>query len=216
MPGHGDLNTLSNLVDPVRRQLYEFVCAADGPVTREQAASGTGIARNLAAYHLDKLTEAGLLRADYARPAGRTGPGAGRPAKQYVQTDREVSVSVPSRDYLLMAEVLAQAIEDDDTGAVRRSAAGIARRAGRAAGRDEDLRGALRQCGYQPQDGADGTIQLKNCPFHQLSRRHTDLVCSLNMDLIDGILESTGPSWRAELRPCPDRCCVTLHPAGKG
>ena len=122
------LAALSNLVDPVRRHLYEYVTSRSGPVTREEAAAAVGIGRTLAAYHLDKLAEAGLVEAGYARPEGRAGPGAGRPAKHYVRGDRELSVSVPARSYLLMASVLAEAVAADANGAVRIAAAGAARR----------------------------------------------------------------------------------------
>src|SRR5215218_1846854 len=49
------------LADGVRRSLFDFVRRAPGAVTREQAASAVGISRNLAAFHLDKLVNAGLL-----------------------------------------------------------------------------------------------------------------------------------------------------------
>ena len=79
------LNGLSHLDDPLRRQLYEYVTESDGPVSREQAAAAASIGRTLAAYHLDKLADAGLLTVSYQRPAGRGGPGAGRPAKLYTR-----------------------------------------------------------------------------------------------------------------------------------
>ena len=71
------LTGLSHLDDPLRRQLYEYVFESDGPVSREQAAAAASIGRTLAAYHLDKLAEAGLLTVSYQRPAGRGGPGPG-------------------------------------------------------------------------------------------------------------------------------------------
>ena len=71
------LNGLSHLDDPLRRQLYEYVIESDRPVSREQAAAAASIGRTLAAYHLDKLAEAGLLTVSYQRPAGRGGPGPG-------------------------------------------------------------------------------------------------------------------------------------------
>ena len=70
---------------------------SDGPVSREQAAAATSIGRTLAAYHLDKLADAGLLTTRYERPAGRGGPGAGRPAKLYTPATQEMSVTLPPR-----------------------------------------------------------------------------------------------------------------------
>jgi predicted ArsR family transcriptional regulator len=194
----------------VRRRLYEYVGALDEPAAREDAAAAVGISRNLAAYHLDKLVEAGLLVTSYARPAGRGGPGAGRPAKRYVRAQEELSVSVPPRDYGLLAGVLAEAISADDSGAVRQAMSAAAYAAGRAAG-DPDLSVALRACGYEPATTADGDVELRNCPFHQVARRHTEVVCDLNLHLMQGLLEGSGQSpARAVLAPRPGYCCVRV------
>ncbi|MGH3278394.1 MAG: helix-turn-helix transcriptional regulator [Trebonia sp.] len=210
--GSAALAALSNLVDPVRRHLYEYVTSRSGPVTREEAAAAVGIGRTLAAYHLDKLTEAGLVKAGYARPEGRTGPGAGRPAKHYVRVDRELSVSVPTRSYLLMASVLAEAVAADANGAVRTAATRAARQVGRAAADGSDLEAALRGCGYEPARTKDGGIVLRNCPFDQLSKSHVELVCGLNYDLIDGLLEGLGQGGgEAVLAPQDGRCCVVIR-----
>lgn len=206
------LAALSNLVDPVRRHLYEYVTSRSEPVTREEAAAAVGIGRTLAAYHLDKLTESGLTEAMYTRPEGRGGPGAGRPAKHYVRADRDLSVSVPARSYLLMASVLAEAVAADANGAVRTAAARAAHEIGRAAADESDLETALRNCGYQPARTKDGVIVLRNCPFHQLSKSHADLVCGLNHDLIDGLLEGTHRSdGEAVLAPQDGRCCIVIR-----
>src|SRR5260221_9031496 len=101
---------VSGLADPVRRRLYDYVSASGEPVGREEAAAATGIGRPLAAYHLDRLVSLGLLTADYRRPSGRTGPGAGRPAKVYVRSGSEFTVTVPPREYELAARLLAQAV----------------------------------------------------------------------------------------------------------
>src|SRR5689334_22236948 len=124
MPPHrpDDLAALSGLVhldDPLRRRLYEYVADSDGPVSQDQAAAVTGIGRSLAAYHLDKLADAGLLTVGYQRLTGRNGPGAGRPAKLYTRSSREMRVSVPPRDYELLARLLLAAVEQDASGAVR-------------------------------------------------------------------------------------------------
>ena len=205
---------LGSLDDPVRRRLYDYVASCDEPVTREDAAAAAGISRTLAAYHLDKLAEAGILSASYARPAGRSGPGAGRPAKQYSRTQQELSVSVPPRDYKLLAELFAEAVSGDDSGVVRSAVMAAARKAGRA-GASDDLIGALCGRGYEPVEAADGGIELRNCPFHRLVHQHTELVCGLNLQLIQGMLEAVGePPERATLAPREGRCCVAVRPRG--
>ncbi|MEO8814290.1 MAG: helix-turn-helix domain-containing protein [Mycobacterium sp.] len=203
---------LSSLDDPVRRRLYQYVASCDEPVSRDSAAGAVGISRTLAAYHLDKLADAGIFGVSYARPVGRTGPGAGRPAKRYSRTREELSVSVPPRNYGLLAELLVAAMEGDDADTVRTAVSAAARRAGRASATEHGVLGALRECGYEPVSTADGRIDLRNCPFGRLANLHTELVCHLNLQLIQGMLEGVGePPQRAALAPCDGRCCVVVR-----
>ncbi|MCV7302551.1 ArsR family transcriptional regulator [Mycobacterium barrassiae] len=209
------LNGLSHLDDPLRRQLYEYVIQHDGPVSREQAAVAASIGRTLAAYHLDKLAEAGLLTVSYQRPAGRGGPGAGRPAKLYARAAHEITVSVPPRDYQLLASLLVASVEQDDSGAVQQAINSAAHQSGRRAGveADGDVVAALVARGYLPRVD-DTRITLRNCPFHLVAQDHRDLVCGLNLRLVEGVIEGCGHRQaRAELDPDPDRCCVVVHDA---
>lgn len=213
------LAALSNLDDPLRRRLFEYVSESESPVSREQVASAFDIGRTLAAYHLDKLADAGLVTVDYQRPAGRSGPGAGRPAKFYTRTTTEMTVSVPPRDYELLARLLVSSIEQDTLGTVRAAANEVAHDAGRrvVAAAGGDLLEALRGCGYLPRADADGGIDLRNCPFHLVARDHLDVVCGLNLHLIEGLIAgSSEPHAHAELEPRPDRCCVVIHKAVAG
>ena len=59
------------LGDDTRRRLYEVVVAAGRPIGRDEAAAAGGVDRSTAAYHLDKLTDAGLLEVEYRRLTGR-------------------------------------------------------------------------------------------------------------------------------------------------
>src|SRR3954447_10495423 len=92
------LGSAAALADPVRKRLFGFVTDADGPVSRDEAAAAAGIGRSLAGYHLDQLVDEGLLAVTYARRTGRSGPGAGRPAKLYERAPVEVTVQFPARD----------------------------------------------------------------------------------------------------------------------
>ena len=217
-PGGPDLASLSSLDDPLRRRLYEVVAGRPGPVSRDEAASATGIGRALAVYHLDKLVESGLLTASYARPPGRSGPGAGRPAKVYARSDREFAVTVPPREYELAARLLVQAVEADPSDRSRTALAEAARRLGtelgcafRPSAAEGDVTGVLTQQGYEPCGGADGVIRLRNCPFHQLTEQHREVVCGMNLALVEGLVEGLGAGGlRPALDPRPGHCCVAI------
>jgi len=210
------LASLSSLDDRVRRRLYEVVRERTEPVGRDEAAAAAGVGRALAVYHLDKLVESGLLTASYRRPPGRSGPGAGRPAKLYARSDREFAVTVPPREYELAARLLVQAVEADSSGRSRLALRDAARRLGAELGsrfqhRGADLEGALAGQGYEPRRGEDGVIRLRNCPFHQLAEDHRDITCGMNLGLIEGIVAGLGAvRARPTLDPAPGRCCVAI------
>lgn len=203
---------LSSLDDPVRRRLYEYVASRDEPVARDDAAAAVSISRTLAAYHLDRLADAGILAVSYARPPGRSGPGAGRPAKRYTRTQQELSASVPPRNYVLLAKLLVEAVTADRSGGVGTAVTAAARTTGRASAVGGGVADSLYGCGYEPVQTVDGDIELRNCPFHQLMSHHRELVCGLNLELIRGMLEAGGdrPS-RAVLAPREGRCCVVVR-----
>jgi predicted ArsR family transcriptional regulator len=209
-----DLDRLATLQDPVRRRLYDYVREAQDPVGREQAADATGISRSLAAYHLDKLAEQGLLGTSYRRPEGRGGPGAGRPAKLYTPAEEELAVAVPARDYEFAARLMADAAEADSTGGAESALKRVARAQGRDAGRGRaELRAALRERGYEPVEDERGVIRLRNCPFHRLAQEHRDLVCGMNHSFLEGMLEGLEEEdMEGCLEPEPGRCCVVIRP----
>ena len=101
---------IASLAEPQRRALYRLIARHGEPVSKDQAAAALGVARSVAAFHLDRLVDDGLLVAEYRRLTGRQGPGAGRPAKLYRRAPGTIAVSLPSRDYALAARLLAEAI----------------------------------------------------------------------------------------------------------
>lgn len=225
------LSALSALGEPSRRELYDYVAATGGWVGRDEAADAAGIQRGVAAHHLDRLADEGLLEVDYQRLTGRTGPGAGRPAKVYRRSRADFEVSLPPRDYEFAGRLLADAITDaqttgsDVSHAVDRAArrAGqtlgatmkqrLGRRRSRAAARHAVV-DVLEDHGFEPHEQADGTVVLRNCPFHLLARTHTELVCGLNHCLIDAAVDEVdGTAFEVRLEPDPDMCCVRLRRA---
>jgi predicted ArsR family transcriptional regulator len=222
------LTGLAGLGDPLRRALYRHVVERGVPVSRDDAALAVGISRPLAAYHLDKLVDDGLLEARYQRRGGRQGPGAGRPAKHYVRAAGQIELSLPARDYAALAELLAGAVEADPSGAAQAAlnrAAGAlgaelgteAARRTAADGKPDEVLAALRQTladrGYEPYDDTDGAIRLRNCPFDRIAAHHRQLVCGANLAMLQGLvdhLDGDHPPVRAVLDRQPGRCCVVL------
>ena len=132
------MSALAALDDDLRRQMYLEIRQRGRPVSREEVAEAVGVSRKLAAFHLDKLVDRGLLVATYARPPGRGGRGAGRSAKFYEPSERTFDVSIPERNYDVMGSILVQAIEEERPGERADEAAQrVARRYGEDLGKAE-------------------------------------------------------------------------------
>jgi predicted ArsR family transcriptional regulator len=226
------VQAISALGEPSRRALYDAVAKADDWVSRYQAADATGMERGTAAHHLDRLAAEGLLEIDFKRLTGRSGPGAGRPAKMYRRADRDFDVSLPPRDYRLAGRLLARAVDrsrSEDLGVTealaeeaakegRRWAEAIRSRlrdatSRRASTRRDAIVGALETQGFEPALDDDGVVVLRNCPFDYLAAEHTDLICNMNVCLIDATITGVGRSGvTARLDPVEGQCCVKLVP----
>src|SRR3954469_23461616 len=131
------------LAEPTRRRVYDAVRAGDGPQTRDAIAEATGINRRLAPFHLDLLAQGGLLEVDYARPPGRTGPGAGRPAKRYRPAPIDIDLQLPARRYDIAARILARAVVESAGADATESAMRAARDEGEQIGRHRRPGGRL-------------------------------------------------------------------------
>jgi predicted ArsR family transcriptional regulator len=231
-PGHDlerRISGIAALDQPLRRDLYRLLSDRGGWVTRDEASDALGVPRSVAAFHLDKLAEAGAVEVTFERTTGRTGPGAGRPAKRYRRRTEELAASVPERRYDLAGSLLATAIaEAERTGApIAECLSATARAAGRVIGeeaaaaagplatRDERRQAVLEvlaRHGYEPTVGKGGEIALVNCPFHRLAEEHRRLVCGMNLDFLGGLLDGFGPGGAldARLAPEPGYCCVRI------
>ena len=212
------VSAIAALDEPTRRRLYEFVVAHPAPVSRDEAAEAVGTPRATVAFHLDKLVTEGLLEVVYERRNGRSGPGAGRPSKPYRRSPAHITVSLPERRYELAASLLADALDASDEpprDALRRRAHELGKEIGTTArvpaGTVAHV-AVLRELGFEPRS-ADGTVVLVNCPFHSLAQQHTELVCGMNLSLVDGVLDGLGTTGvTARLDPRPGHCCVRLDP----
>jgi predicted ArsR family transcriptional regulator len=228
---NGRWTALEALAEPRRRAVFAFASAAGEAVSRDDVAAAVGMSRPLAAHHLDRLVDAGLLVVTFARPPGRRGPGAGRPAKRYSPARTETAISVPPRRYDLAARIFARALTagaqtagTDPAGAVAVVAADEGRAEGRvhagtrALGVDATLAGAARvldELGYTP-ERTRRCVRLRNCPFHGILDVAPELMCGANHAFVTGLLAGLGGSPRvgAVLDPQPGpECCVRLEAA---
>lgn len=221
------IEAIALLEEPNRRRLYQLVAASPEPVGRDDAAAALDISRELAAFHLDRLVEAGLLEAEYRRRSGRSGPGAGRPAKLYRRANREVAIALPPRHYDLAADLMATALDRLSGVSGAAVAADVARERGRTAGTSArrqargrpsrrrlltELLDLLRGAGYEPTtDAATGSMTLRNCPYHALAVEHRELTCGMNLAWAEGVIDGLESNVRAELAPAPGRCCVVFR-----
>jgi predicted ArsR family transcriptional regulator len=229
-PDAAALSAVAVLADDSRRRMYAYIRRAESPVTRDEAAAAVGISRKLAAFHLDKLVEAGLLEAGYARPAGLR--RAGRTPKVYAPADVDVQLSIPPREHAVLAGILVDAVAAGTPAEdARRAALQVAAQHGRElGGADRDrLRpgrlgaeraltiacGMLEQHGFEPVRAEPARVWLRNCPFQPLAARAPDLVCGINQAYLAGYLDGLGAATAAAvLAPRPGACCVELRAAG--
>jgi predicted ArsR family transcriptional regulator len=222
----GAIHAVASLTEGLRRRLYDYARASRRPVSRDEAASAMGISRKLAAFHLDKLVEVGLLRFNFDTSSATRG----RPPKVYVTSDVGVEVSIPARRYQLLAEILVEAVVvEDQHGSARIASARAAHERGVAAAGlipDRMRRGGrigaeraltlasevLSGCGFEPYRVDQGCVRLRNCPFHPLAGRMPEVVCELNHAFTSGVLAGLpAESVHAVLAPSAGECCVELR-----
>lgn len=220
------------LGDPTRRKIFFFVREAGVLVGKDEVAEAIGIERRLAAFHLDKLVEQGFLRAEFQRRTGRTGPGAGRPAKLYALTESEVSVSLPERHYDLLAELLLRSM----AGGSDVPTQAVLERVGYEFGREIGLRQReesgdatplsarsttteaiaevvrlLSRYGFAAESAGGDAIKACSCPFEEMAFHDPARVCGLDRSIWKGILSAFAPEAtlaEATTRAQGDEACV--------
>jgi predicted ArsR family transcriptional regulator len=218
-----DLLAVALLAEPLRQRLYLYLRDRGEPVGREEAAQHAGITARLAAFHLDRMADAGLLAVAYRRLSGRAGPGAGRPAKLYSVSDRSFTVVIPQTRYSLAASMMATALSGttngDGAAALQDVAGGVGERLGEEIrrqartkrGRTEAVQRQLTQLGYEPRVQETGEWTLRNCIFSELSASHRDLVCGMNEAFVAGLIRGSHVrSLHVERRLALPACCVRL------
>jgi predicted ArsR family transcriptional regulator len=226
LPAAAALRAVAALSDQLRWQMYGFIRRARRPVSREEAAETVGISRKLAAFHLDKLVEVGLLRAHY-EPVGGIRK-VGRTPKVYEPTDAEMHISIPAREHDLLADILIDAVLTQNQGKAGSEAAlQVARHRGAQLGATERERARpgrlsaeraltlataiLARYGFEPERATPTLLRLRNCPFQPLASKAPQLVCGINHAFLTGFLDTLQASTlTAVLAPRTNGCCVEL------
>lgn len=214
-----------SLGDATRRGIYIAVRESAEPLTASQVADMFEIHPNVARHHLDRLAADGYLEITRRRPAGRSGPGAGRPAKCYTASGKEIDVHYPSRRLDLLTDLLMDVIVRLDPD----NAARVAREVGYEYGTrvaaeiglptDAEFPKAVRAVakamtgvGFDMTADVDASqLITSHCPFGDLATSHPEIVCSLDQGLIAGLMSSIDRTWEPVVIPhvTPTEACVT-------
>ena len=218
------------LGDPTRRRVFFTVREAGVLMGKDEVAEAVGITRRLAGFHLDKLVEQGFLRAEFQRRSGRTGPGAGRPAKLYALAEAEEDSLLEVKHYDLLAELLLKAMSDrsgeDPQEVLERVGYEFGRELGeaeRAAERSPSYSstteavagvvGVLTRFGFGASANDDGRITLRACPFEEMAKVDPERVCGLDRAIWRGVLSAFNPDatlQSATARAQGDAACAAL------
>jgi predicted ArsR family transcriptional regulator len=202
------MHRLDVLGDRELRETLLFARGQELPVTADEVAAAHRVHRNVARGRLERLTEAGLLIASFERRTGRTGPGAGRPAKTYRVAPELSAIEFPRRRYEQLIGLAVDALPEHGR-RERLYEVGVA--FGRELAREGRLRSAktfrtalarvctaLGSLGYQATvaelAGDRAVITTATCPLRPLVRAHpglTSLDRGMWAALVAGALEGT-------------------------
>lgn len=213
------------LGDPTRRQVFFAVRASGADRTKDEVAATVGIDRRLAGFHLDKLVQYGFLEADFRRPPGRSGPGAGRPAKRYRLAEADILMALPERHYDLLATLLLRASRGGgdqqslervgyDFGFEVGVAEVAAGRAAPGASLTETMEGMVRllsRYGFGARTEGEGGLRACACPFEELAFDDPERICGLDRAIWRGMLAAFAPEATlrvAGTRAGGDEACV--------
>jgi predicted ArsR family transcriptional regulator len=165
------MDQLEAVGDPELRDALLFARGQARPITADELAEEQNVHRNVARSRLERLVEAGLLATAYERRTGRSGPGAGRPAKTYAVVPGLAPIEFPERHYeallgLLLEGVSARRLHGIGVSFGEELARNAGLRASRAPKRAfEEMCRAVRSLGYQASlEELDGTTAVVATP----------------------------------------------------
>lgn len=221
----------SSLGDPTRRAIYIAIRESAEPVTTSKVAALFDIHPNVARHHLDRLAGDGFLKVAAERRLGTT--GAGRPAKAYEATSKEVTVHFAPRRFEMLTEMLFQVLAEL---APQEGLAEVAEKVGRAYGERlaaeigapddpgyEDavqaVASAMTGLGFSVDPDIEGQRLLtSHCPFGETATSHPEVICSLDRGIVAGLFGGLSVSCNPVVIPHKelDEDCITRVPVSIG
>ena len=213
-----------SLGDPTRRAIYIAVRESGEPLTTASVARLFEIHPNVARHHLDRLATDGYLEVGH----GSTGIHAGRPAKTYEASSKEVTVHFAPRRFEMLTEMLFKVLEV----VAPENVSDIAESVGRSYG--EQLAAEI---GAPDDPGYDGAVQAvasamtglgfsvdpdvpgqqlltSHCPFGESATNHPEVICSLDRGIVAGMFGALSFECHPVVIPhtALDDDCITMVP----
>jgi predicted ArsR family transcriptional regulator len=218
------VHRLDGIGSPELRAALLYVRGSHDPVTADDAAVALGVHRSVARGRLERLADAGLLLTSFVRRSGRSGPGAGRPAKQYSAAPESEALELPPRRFpALVARLLDEVPGDRREEALRRAGEDFGRDLAHEAGlrpcaRVEDgleaVCAAVRSLGFQASlngfDGDVASISTPTCPLRPLVAERVE-VALVDRGMWAGLVERGVSGARAEAVDCETQSCLEDH-----
>jgi predicted ArsR family transcriptional regulator len=218
------VDALSGIAQPELREIVLFARSQARRVSADDVAARFRIHRSVARGRLDRLAAAGLLAVTFERRTGRTGPGAGRPAKLYGVPPETTAIEFPHRHYEQLVGHLLDAVPVDERNVtLPRTGAAFARDLAGAAGlgRTRGVRSAAeRACAALGKLGFQATvtdatrdrvtITTPTCPLRPL------VIANPEAALVDrGMWIGLVGAYLPRSRPCSMNCetrgCLDDH-----
>lgn len=218
------MDPLEAVGTPELREALLFVRGRQEPVSADDLAAVQGIHRNVARRRLDRLTAAGLLIRSSERRSGRSGPGAGRPAKIYSPAPELAAIEFPPRHYAELVALLLEALPERsrpkrlrDTGV---ALAGRLLDESRIVPSRDRRRGLERVCaavgrlGFQASvesvDDETAVIASPTCPLRPLVVAHPE-TAEIDRGMWSGLVEAAIDGVSAGDISCETRDCLDDH-----
>ena len=214
------MNRLDLIAEPELRETLLYVRGARGPVSAEDAAAALGVHRTVARHRLERLLAAELVEATFERRSGRTGPGAGRPAKVYAAAPEAEALEFPPRRLpALVGRLLEELPARGRDRALRHAGEGFGHDLAHAAGLRarsrvgpglEQVCAALRSLGFQASvervDGDAAIVTTPTCPLRPLVTQHPE-AARIDEGMWAGLVEQAVRGVSAASVECETHAC---------